>query len=248
MANIRFTQLLIGIVLRIWYSAVLWNLQEKGLMLKRLKFVIYTRPFIWLAFYLVQLYSSTLRLRVENEACWKRLLDQGIPVLLCTWHQQFFSAIRHFKTYAVYNPGLMISQSHDGDLISGVANRVGWHTPRGSSSRGGRQAMQAMITHLKEYKFGAHILDGPRGPMGKIKPGIIRMAHATGARVVPFTVTADKAWFFHSWDRFMLPKPFSRVCITFGPAVVLEPVDTKEGFEQQRRDLENQLLPRLFHP
>jgi lysophospholipid acyltransferase (LPLAT)-like uncharacterized protein len=216
-------------------------------MFKRLKFVIYTRPFIWFAFYLVTWYSKTLRLRVENEDCWKKLLDQGIPVLLCTWHQQFFAAIDHFKTYAGYNPGLMISRSHDGDLISGVANRVGWHTPRGSSSRGGKEAMHAMIAHLRDHRFGAHILDGPRGPMGKIKPGIIRMAHAAGARVVPFTVTADNAWFFQSWDRFMLPKPFSRVCITFGPEVVLDPVDTPEAFEQQRRDLENRLLPRLYY-
>ncbi|MCF8092958.1 MAG: lysophospholipid acyltransferase family protein [Desulfotignum sp.] len=216
-------------------------------MLKRLKFVIYTRPFIWFAFYLVKYYSRTLRLRVENENHWKKMLEQRIPVLLCAWHQQFFAAINHFGNYARYHPGLMISRSRDGDLISGVANRVGWHTPRGSSSRGGKDAMNAMIAHLKQYGFGAHILDGPRGPMGKIKPGVIRMAHAAGARVVPFYVTADNAWFFNSWDRFMLPKPFSRVCITFGQDIVLEPVDTPEQFEQQRRYLENLLLPRLFH-
>jgi lysophospholipid acyltransferase (LPLAT)-like uncharacterized protein len=216
-------------------------------LFKRLKFVIYTRPFIWFAYYLIKVYSSTFRLKVENEAQWKTLLDQGTPVLLCAWHQQFFAAILHFKQYAVYRPGLMISQSRDGDLISGVANRVGWHTPRGSSSRGGKDAMTAMISHLREHGFGAHILDGPRGPMGGIKPGIIRMAHAAGARVVPFYVTSDNAWFFNSWDRFMLPRPFSRVCITFGKGISLKPVDTPEAFEQQRQDLETLLLPRLFH-
>ncbi len=216
-------------------------------MFKRLKFLIYTRGFIWFAYYLVKCYSRTFRLRVENEAGWKTLRHEGIPVLLCTWHQQFFAAIAHFETYAGYHPGLMISRSRDGDLISGVANRVGWHTPRGSSSRGGKDAMTAMIAHLKEHGFGAHILDGPTGPMGKIKPGIIRMAHAAQARVVPFYVTADKAWFFNSWDRFMLPKPFSRVCITFGEALHLAPATTPEAFEQQRQDLETRLRPRLFH-
>jgi lysophospholipid acyltransferase (LPLAT)-like uncharacterized protein len=82
--------------------------------------------------------------------------------------------------------------------------------------------------------------------MGRIKPGIIRMAHATGARLVPFHVTADKAWFFNSWDRFMLPRPFSTVCITFGDSILLPPAGP-EVFEQQRRDLETLFLPRLFH-
>jgi lysophospholipid acyltransferase (LPLAT)-like uncharacterized protein len=216
-------------------------------LFKRLKFLIYTRPFIWFAYYLIKVYSSTFRLTVENEAQWKTLLDQGTPVLLCAWHQQFFAAILHFKQYAKYRPGLMISRSRDGDLISGVANRVGWLTPRGSSSRGGKDAMNAMIAHLKKHGFGAHILDGPTGPMGKIKPGIIRMAHAAEARVVPFYITADHAWFFNSWDRFMLPRPFSRVCITFGAPVHLEPVKTADTFEQQRQDMESLLQPRLFH-
>lgn len=215
-------------------------------MFKRLKFLIYTPAFIWFAYYLIKWYSRTFRLSVENEAVWKTLLHQKIPVLLCAWHQQFFAAIAYFETYAGYHPGLMISQSRDGDLISGVANRVGWHTPRGSSSRGGKSAMAAMITHINAYHFGAHILDGPRGPAGKIKPGIIRMAHATGARLVPFYVTADHAWFFNSWDRFMLPKPFSRVRIVFEPEIVLEPTSEPDGFEQQRHDLEARFLPRLY--
>jgi lysophospholipid acyltransferase (LPLAT)-like uncharacterized protein len=216
-------------------------------MFKRLKFLIYTRPFIWISYYLIKGYSTTFRLKIENEDHWKTRLDQGEPILLCAWHQQFFAAIAHFKKYAGYHPGLMISRSRDGDLISGVANRVGWHTPRGSSSRGGKEAMADMITHLKEHGFGAHILDGPRGPMGRIKPGIIRMAHATGARLVPFHVTADKAWFFNSWDRFMLPRPFSKVCITFGDSILLPPPAGPDGFEQQRQDLETLFLPRLFH-
>lgn len=219
-------------------------------MLKRLKFLIYTRPFIVFAYYVIRLYSRTFRLNIQNEAEWQGLLDQGTPVLLCTWHQQFFSAIRHFKTYARYNPGLMISQSRDGDLISGVANRTGWKTARGSSSRGGRAALDAMIDHLREYGFGAHILDGPQGPMGRIKPGVVKMARDSGARVVPFYVTADSAWFFNSWDRFMLPKPFARVSIIFDRAVRFDGADTADGFERRRRELEILLRPRLLgvHP
>ncbi|MEH0022092.1 MAG: lysophospholipid acyltransferase family protein [Desulfobacter sp.] len=211
--------------------------------MKKLKFIIYTRPFIAFAYYLIRLYSMTFRFRVKNEMYWKKLLEENKTVLLCTWHQQFFSAIRHFKTYAGYNPGLMISQSRDGELISGVANRTGWHTPRGSSSRGGKQAMAAMITHLKEHGFGAHILDGPRGPIGKVKPGIIKMALEANAVIVPFYTEADQAWFFGSWDRFMLPRPFSRVTLTFGAPVHLDP--EASDFDLLRQDLETLMQPGL---
>ncbi len=214
-------------------------------MFRKLKFIIYTRPFIFFAYYLIQIYSMTFRLRIENEGHWQKLRQQGTRVILCAWHQQFFSAIRHFKTYSKYNPGLMISQSKDGDLISGVANRTGWHTPRGSSSRGGKHAMDMMIAHLKTYGLGAHILDGPTGPIGRVKAGAIKMAHEADAVVVPFYTSAPHAWFFNSWDRFMLPKPFSRVYITFGQEIRFEASDNEDNFERHRQTLENLMRPRL---
>jgi len=213
---------------------------------KRLKFIIYTRPFIVFAYYFIRVYSRTFRLCVVNEDSWRNLRKKGTRVLLCAWHQQFFSAIHHFKSYSKFNPGLMISQSKDGDLISGVANRTGWHTPRGSSSHGGKQAMEEMISHLKTHGFGAHILDGPRGPMGRVKAGVIKMALDADAVVIPFYTSADHAWFFNSWDRFMLPKPFSRVYITFGQAIRLESFAGQDAFENQRQFLETTMKPGLF--
>ena len=215
-------------------------------MFKRFKFLIYTRPFIIFVYYFIQIYSMTFRLRIVNEEKWQDLLKQGRPILLCAWHQQFFSAIRHFKTYSKLNPGLMISQSRDGDLISNVANRTGWSTPRGSSSRGGKKAMDAMIQHLTTHRFGAHILDGPRGPMGKIKAGVIKMAQDADALVVPFYVHAQTAWFFNSWDRFMLPKPFSKVTLIFGDPINLTPDGTSTDFEARRQLLETTMLPGLI--
>ncbi len=213
-------------------------------MFKRLKFIIYTRPFIFFAYYLIRVYASTFRLRVENQDRWMNLLNSDRPLILCTWHQQFFSAIRHFKKYARYHPGLMISRSQDGDLISAVARRSGWRTPRGSSSRGGKEAMAEMITHLNTYGFGAHVLDGPTGPMGKVKPGIIKMALQTNAVLVPFFTDADRAWFFNSWDRFMVPKPFAKVRLRFlDPIRICE--QKSENFEALREQLEKTMLPGL---
>lgn len=215
-------------------------------MFKRLKFIIYTKPFIAFIYFFIRAYCMTFRFRVLNEEHWHKALKDGKRVLLCGWHQQFFAAIRHFRNYSHLNPGLMISQSRDGEMIAGVANRSGWHTARGSSSKGGKEALAEMVNHLKNYSFGAHILDGPRGPMGKVKPGVIKMATESRAVIVPFYSSSDKAWFFNSWDRFMLPKPFSRVTLFFGDEISFEPALTKEQFEEQRQYLENTMKEKLF--
>ena len=167
-------------------------------------------------------------------------------MLLCAWHQQFFSAIRHFREYRRFHPHIMISRSKDGALIAGIAHRTGWHPIRGSSSRGGREAMRDVITGLRGSRLAGHIVDGPRGPAGQVKAGVIRMAIATQAVIVPFYVTADKAWYFNSWDRFMLPKPFARVWLRFDRSVHLAPTMDETGFEAQRDALERMMQPALI--
>ncbi len=208
-------------------------------MLGKLKWVIYSKAFGVFIYYFLMLYLSTIRLRTKNLQQLTSLLEQGETVLLCCWHQQFLSAIRNFKSFSKYNPAIMISKSRDGELISRVANRVGWHTARGSSSKGGRSAMSAMIAHLNTNRLAAHILDGPQGPIGKVKPGVIKIAHKSGAVILPFYVEAENAWYFRSWDQFMLPKPFSKVKLRYGTSIKLEPCDSSEDFEQQRQQLEN---------
>jgi len=193
----------------------------------------------------IRIYSSTFRFRIVNEARWQQLIDEGSPVLLCAWHQQFFSAIRPFKRYAKYRPALMISRSRDGAIIAAVANQTGWKTVRGSSSRGGKSALRSMIRHLEVSNMAGHILDGPTGPMGTVKAGVIRLAHTTQAAIVPFSVSARQALYFDSWDRFMLPLPFSRVTLRFGDPVRFSATNDPEAFERQRARLEAMMTPCL---
>jgi len=193
----------------------------------------------------IRIYSGTFRFRIENETRWQQLIDKGTPVLLCAWHQQFFSAIRPFKRYAKYRPALMISRSRDGAIIAAVARQTGWKTVRGSSSRGGKPALRSMIRHLEGSKLAGHILDGPTGPMGIVKAGAIRLAHAAQATIVPFSVSARRALYFNSWDRFMLPLPFSRVTLRFGDPVRFTPTNDPQAFEWQRARLESMMAPCL---
>jgi lysophospholipid acyltransferase (LPLAT)-like uncharacterized protein len=201
---------------------------------------------ITLIYRLSRIYLATLRLRIENEATWLDHLHQGGKVLLCAWHQQFFSAIRHFQAYGKYSPGIMISRSRDGSMVAGVARRSGWHPVRGSSSRGGKEALREMIQHLERFRLAGHIVDGPRGPAGEVKAGVIRMAQAAGAVIVPFYVSADRCWLASSWDRFLVPKPFSKVTLRFDAPFHVEKDLDHGGFEHQRRRLEAIMRPGLI--
>lgn len=217
-------------------------------MSKILKKALTANWFHSLVYHLIRLYALTFRLRVENEKEWMPHLQNGGRVLLCAWHQQFFSAIRYFKTYQHYAPGLMISRSADGELIAGVAARSGWRPVRGSSSKGGRTAMVAVIHHLQETGLAGHVVDGPTGPAGKVKAGLIRIALGADAVIVPFYVSADRAWYFKSWDRFFIPKPFAKVTLTYDHMIPVHEPESEADFEAQRLHVENRMLKWLTYP
>lgn len=211
----------------------------------KFKIVTRTRQFHNFLYRFIRLYSWTFRISVENEREWMDYHHNGGRVLLCAWHQQFFSAIRHFQKYRDFNPSLMISKSQDGEMIAAVARRSGWHVVRGSSSSGGRSALTQMIRNLRKSGVGAHIVDGPRGPAGEVKSGAIKLAQSADAAIIPFYTSADRSWFFKSWDSFFLPKPFARVVLTFGDMIKFDTTETHGEFEDQRKHLETVMQPRL---
>jgi lysophospholipid acyltransferase (LPLAT)-like uncharacterized protein len=221
---------------------------NKGLTILRINLYRFLTSELFISFFyrLVLLYSWTFRLKIENDKGWMEYRKNGGVVLLCTWHQQFFSAVRPFKNYKIFNPSIMISQSRDGEIVAKMALRNGWNPVRGSSSNGGMGALKKMITNLKEKKLAAHIVDGPKGPSGTVKAGTIRLAHAADAVIVPFYVSAEKTWYFNSWDKFLLPKPFSNVFLRFGEMIKFERVKDKESFEKQRKQLEDIMIPALI--
>jgi lysophospholipid acyltransferase (LPLAT)-like uncharacterized protein len=200
--------------------------------------LIASRPFAYLIYLFIRTYARTFRFEVRNEEAWREHYESGGSVLVCTWHQHFFAAIHHFKTYTPLQPSLMISRSRDGTIIANVAALSGWTPVRGSSSRGGKQALDEMIDRLRITRFAGHIVDGPRGPAGVVKAGLVRLAQSANATIYPFYVEARSAWYFNSWDRFFVPKPFSRVVLRFGERIDLETTKDPEQFEAQRLSVE----------
>lgn len=208
-------------------------------------------PVMWLAFALLRLLGRTYRVERINDGPWQQQLDSGGRVLLCVWHQQLLPLVNCLETYRRRHPtpAVMVSRSSDGELIAKVAKLAGAQPVRGSSSRGGATAFRAIARHLKRHRVAMHTLDGPRGPIGVIKPGVTRIAASAGAVIVPILIEPDRAWFFRkSWDRIFLPKPFARVTIHFGDPIAVPETATKDQLEQIRQDLETLMLPGLREP
>ena len=203
------------------------------------------RPWLSRLIYLAIIsYRKLIRVKLVNDAPWRKLHQQGETVLLCLWHQHLFG-VSWFDAFRSMHPAVMISLSADGELIARAGHYGGWKTVRGSSSKGGGEALKKMIRHLRKHRLGMHILDGPRGPLGVVKPGVIQIARMTSARLVPFEVQADHAWTFNSWDRFFLPKPFSRVTVQFKDPLPPLEVNNPEAFEIARQNLETMMQPYL---
>ncbi len=138
------------------------------------------------------------------------------PLVMVTWHGRLLGSTYHCRRQNVV---AMISQHRDGELVSRVVEKIGYETVRGSSTRGGTTAAMAMIDRVRSGQTAAMIGDGPRGPIYKLKPGAAYIALTAGADVIPVIFAADRAWTFRSWDRFTVPKPFSRVFLCYGDPI-----------------------------
>jgi lysophospholipid acyltransferase (LPLAT)-like uncharacterized protein len=210
--------------------------------------IIKSDIFLDIFYGVIRVYCRTFRIALINETPWQDYLQKGGCLLFCCWHQQVFPTLAYIQQFRELSPPLMISLSNDGDIGAGIVRRAGWTPVRGSSSRGGLKALKQMIRELRRSRMAGHIVDGPRGPAGIVKPGTISLALAAHALMVPVSFSADRAWFFNSWDRFMLPKPFARIRITFGEMIQLNGSEGKKDVEAWRRHLESAMKPGLIQP
>jgi lysophospholipid acyltransferase (LPLAT)-like uncharacterized protein len=134
---------------------------------------------------------------------------------------------------------VMISQHRDGELIARTVSRLGMHVTRGSTTRGGAGALREAVRRLEAGFDLAVTPDGPRGPRHRVQAGVIEAARLSGAPIVPATFSARPARFLNSWDRFLLPYPFSRGLFLYGePMTVPRDLDpaTREALRKQLED------------
>ena len=152
------------------------------------------------------------------------------------WHESFLAPAKIRTPVKV-----LISQSADGELIAQICQHLGLGTIRGSSKRGGAQALLQLVRDGE----GTHLAitpDGPRGPRRQVKTGVVLLASLSGLPVVPLGVGFTRVWRFSSWDRFALPYPFSTVVGVLGEPLVIPPDLDDTGIERERRRIEEAML------
>jgi lysophospholipid acyltransferase (LPLAT)-like uncharacterized protein len=197
-----------------------------------------------LAGWSMRLLAATLRLEVRD-LCGIGSREANIPpVIYILWHNRFFVVppawnricYGHRKTVA------LTSASKDGAMVASAMAVFGLGAVRGSSSRRAVAALVGLKRALMEGLDVCLTPDGPRGPRYKIQPGFIKLAEATGAPIVPIHVRFSSAWRLKTWDRFVIPKPFSRVVVTFAEAITVPRGLDESAFENERVKLEKLLV------
>lgn len=169
-----------------------------------------------LAALLIRLLGATLRYEDRFEpATTPRIPGDRIPgpTVYAFWHRSLLVCAHHFRGC---NIAILISRSFDGELIARTVERLGFRAIRGSSSRGGPTALKHMAEAYRAGHICAFTVDGPRGPAMIAQPGAVHLAQLVGAPWLgAFSALPERAWTLNSWDRFLIPKPFSRVVLTW---------------------------------
>jgi len=197
----------------------------------------------FLAAVVIRLLRLTMRVESLGEEVPRSFWQKQEPVVLAFWHDQLLLMVTGYR-----GPGakILISASKDGELIARTMGHFGQGAVRGSSSRGGRAAFRAMLDLSKEPYDLVFTPDGPKGPRHTIKEGVVQLARLTGRPVIPMAFACSRGHRFASWDRFLLPYPFSRGVFSFGPALRYAQDDRPETYAARLQDAmeENELRAR----
>jgi lysophospholipid acyltransferase (LPLAT)-like uncharacterized protein len=190
-------------------------------------------PVVWL---LLRVIGLTWRFEVIAEDGVEPLLEgRGAAAeIFCFWHQCVLPcAVYYRKTGAT----ILISQSFDGELITRILGLLGFHAVRGSSSRGAREGLLGLQDVIESGGPAIFTADGPRGPIYQTKMGPIKLAQVTGARIGAFHLAPERAWVMGSWDRFLVPKPFTRIVVSWAQWTEVPSDLPAEEFEAKRAEL-----------
>jgi lysophospholipid acyltransferase (LPLAT)-like uncharacterized protein len=194
----------------------------------------------------IRLLRSLMRIEFVGEELLRTFWEKREHVILSFWHDQLLLMVTGYR-----GPGakILISASKDGELIARTMRYFGQGAVRGSSTRGGRSAFKAMLELAKEPFDLVFTPDGPKGPRHTIKEGVVQLARLTGRPVLPMAFACSRGHRFASWDRFLLPFPFSRGVFSFGPAVHYEsgesPADFQARLQQAMEENDRRARARL---
>lgn len=192
-----------------------------------------------LVFAIARLLLATLRLRVLHPERLARAREGGKPLLYAFWHGRQLGL---FRANPEKHLAVMASLSRDGALQTRVCRRFGLTVVRGSSSRGGFQALRGLAERLRSGMSIGLAVDGPRGPAEAAKPGILALASRLECPVVPISIGYSRCRILErAWDRFRIPLPFSRAVVVFGEPMRVPPRAAREELLRLAADLTRRL-------
>jgi lysophospholipid acyltransferase (LPLAT)-like uncharacterized protein len=193
----------------------------------------------WAGYLAIAIICRTLRYSVSWE-------DDSVPpntlflkpVIYSFWHRAVFPATWMWREQKI---AVMVSRSFDGEYIARIIEKFGFGAVRGSSSRGGAEALLGMREVLAQGEAVAFTIDGPRGPKYVAKPGPVRLSRATGFPMMAFYVALDNPWILNTWDDFMIPKPFSKALGRISRGIQVPPDAIDSEIAEYHRQLQSAL-------
>jgi lysophospholipid acyltransferase (LPLAT)-like uncharacterized protein len=197
----------------------------------------------WIGFLgaiIIRAWISTLSFRYRSLGV-NVFMDRGRvrqqPKFVAFWHENMLVPCHEFARRDIL---VLISQHADGEMIAQVCKHVGFGTIRGSSTRGGLKALRQMIRASDECHIVV-IPDGPRGPRRHVELGLIYLAAKTGLPIVLLGIGHDRPWRLKTWDRFVIPRPFSRAIVLASAPIHIAETATRADLEEQRKMVEQAL-------
>ena len=195
---------------------------------------IVLRMIIWAGSWVIRLIGPTLRISVSREEGAPDTPETR-PVIASFWHACMIPA-----TWVCRDLGIrvMSSNSYDGEYMGRIIRKFGFVAVKGSSSRNAVRALLGLRRALEEGWTVAFTLDGPRGPRYKVKPGPVALGRSSGVPLAMFHMAVDKAWVLNTWDRLMIPMPFSRVLMRIGRMIHVPADATDEDIDRYTAELQ----------
>jgi len=163
---------------------------------------------------------ATIRIEEIHQERESALKARGVPILYALWHGRMVLCILARTHHDIVT---MASRSKDGEIVARWLARNGYIPARGSTRKGGLAGLQVMIERMREGHAAALTIDGPKGPPRVAQRGVLELVRQTGAWILPVAGASSRPWFAKSWDRTLVPKPFSRCVAVFGEAVSIPP-------------------------
>jgi lysophospholipid acyltransferase (LPLAT)-like uncharacterized protein len=208
-------------------------------MLKGLKYALLLYLLPPVAYFFLVILRATLTITQVNRGPVDRLWQQGENIIACFWHGRLLAMPFAYKGSGAK---VLISRHRDGEFIARVIRYFGLGTIRGSYGKRSVSPVREMLAELKEGTDIAITPDGPKGPRYRMKQGIVELARLTQRPIVPVTYGASKKKLFNSWDRFLLPYPFSRIFFLWGDPIYV-PRDLRgDDIERKRQEIEGALI------